>query len=156
MTDQQNEKRPPGTCVPWEEKRKEISKITGDEELVKAVAECKPDVAKRFRDAVTHVIEKTREIGILKALGASPGDIMGLLVRETLLLALAGWVAGILLSFLANWAINHFVRASLHSIIAFEWWWRVAIIAAVASLLGALYPGMRAARQDAIEALAYE
>jgi ABC-type lipoprotein release transport system permease subunit len=32
----------------------------------------------------------------------------------------------------------------------------VAIIAAVASLLGALYPGMRAARQDAIEALAYE
>jgi putative ABC transport system permease protein len=104
----------------------------------------------------TTVLERTREIGILKALGASPGDIMGLLVRETLLLALAGWVAGILLSFLANWAINHFVRASLHSIIAFEWWWRVAIIAAVASLLGALYPGMRAARQDAIEALAYE
>jgi putative ABC transport system permease protein len=104
----------------------------------------------------TTVLERTREIGILKALGASPGDIMGMLVRETLLLAAGGWVAGILLSFVANWAINHFVRASLHSVIAPEWWWKVAAIAVVASLLGALYPGMRAARQDAIEALAYE
>ena len=39
MTDQPNEKRPPGSCVPWEEKRKEIPKITGDEELVKRVWE---------------------------------------------------------------------------------------------------------------------
>ncbi len=104
----------------------------------------------------TSVLERTREIGILKALGASPGDIMGLLVRETLLLAFAGWFAGILLSFGANWAINHFVRASLQSVIASDWWFNVALIAVVASLLGALYPGMRAARQDAIEALAYE
>ncbi len=104
----------------------------------------------------TTVLERTREIGILKALGASPGDLMGILVRETLLLALAGWVSGVLLSFLANWAINHFVRASLQSIIATDWWWKVALISATASLLGALYPGLRAARQDAIEALAYE
>lgn len=104
----------------------------------------------------TTVLERTREIGILKALGASPGDIMGLLVRETLLLAVAGWLAGIVLSFGANWAINHFVRASIQSVIAPDWWWRVAVIAVTASLLGALYPGMRAARQDAIEALAYE
>ena len=104
----------------------------------------------------TTVLERTREIGILKALGASPGDIMGLLVRETLLLALAGWISGILLSFIANWAINHFVRASIQSVIVPDWWLRVAAIAATASLLGALYPGMRAARQDAIEALAYE
>jgi putative ABC transport system permease protein len=104
----------------------------------------------------TTVLERTREIGILKALGASPADIMGLLVRETMLLALAGWIAGILISFGANWAINHFVRASLQSVIAADWWFRVAIIAVTASLLGALYPGMRAARQDAIEALAYE
>lgn len=104
----------------------------------------------------TTVLERTREIGILKALGASPGDIMGILIRETLLLALAGWIAGILLSLGANWAINHFVRASLQSVIAMDWWWEVALISATASLLGALYPGMRAARQDAIEALAYE
>jgi hypothetical protein len=39
MTDKQSEKRPPGTCVPWEEKRKEIPQITGDEKLVQRVWE---------------------------------------------------------------------------------------------------------------------
>jgi putative ABC transport system permease protein len=104
----------------------------------------------------TTVLERTREIGILKALGAAPRDIMGMLARETLVLALAGWIAGILLSFGANWAINHFVRASLQSVITPDWWPRACAIALVASLLGAIYPGLRAARQDAIEALSYE
>jgi len=39
MTDQQKVDRPPGTCVTWDEKRKEYPKITGDEELVKRVWE---------------------------------------------------------------------------------------------------------------------
>jgi hypothetical protein len=39
MIDQKNEKRPPGTCVPWDEKRKEIPKINGDEALVKRIWE---------------------------------------------------------------------------------------------------------------------
>ena len=104
----------------------------------------------------TTVLERTREIGILKALGAAPIDILGLLTRETVLLAIGGWIAGILLSFLANWAINHFVRASLQSVITPDWWPNAFVIALVASLLGAIYPGLRAARQDAIEALSYE
>ena len=104
----------------------------------------------------TTVLERTREIGILKALGAAPLDIMGLLIRETLILAIAGWIVGIALSFGANWAINHFIRASLQSVITPDWWPRALLISVIASLLGALYPGMRAARQDAIEALSYE
>jgi len=104
----------------------------------------------------TTVLERTREIGILKALGAAPGDIMGILIRETALLAIAGWLAGVLLSFAANWAINRFVHASLQSEITPDWWPIVLGISLVASLLGAVYPGLRAARQDAIEALAYE
>lgn len=104
----------------------------------------------------TAVLERTREIGILKALGAAPVDILGMLARETIVLAAGGWIAGIVLSYLANWAINHFVRASLQSVITPDWWPRVAAIALVASLLGAIYPGLRAARQDAIEALSYE
>jgi hypothetical protein len=39
MTDELNVKRPPGTCIPWEEKRSELPRITGDEELVKKVWE---------------------------------------------------------------------------------------------------------------------
>ncbi len=65
----------------------------------------------------TTVLERTREIGILKALGAAPGDIMGILIRETILLALVGWLSGILLSFAANWAINSFVKANLQSVL---------------------------------------
>jgi len=102
------------------------------------------------------VLERTREIGILKALGASPGDVMTILVRETLLLAAAGWVIGLLLTFAAIWAINTFVRASLQAENVPAWWPVAAGIAVIAALLGAVYPGLRAARQDAIEALAYE
>jgi putative ABC transport system permease protein len=61
-----------------------------------------------------------------------------------------------LLSFLSNWAINRFVRASLQSVITYDWWPIVMAISVFAALLGAIYPGLRAARQDAIEALAYE
>lgn len=104
----------------------------------------------------TTVLERTREIGILKALGASPLDIVGILVRETVMLAVAGWIAGILLSLGAHWAINTHVRANLQSEIAPDWWPIALAVSLTASLLGALYPGLRAARQDAIEALSYE
>lgn len=104
----------------------------------------------------TSVLERTREIGILKALGASPPDILTVIVRETLLLALGGWAAGLALSFAANALINGLIRANLQSVIVFDWWPIALAIAVAASLLGAVYPGLRAARQDAIEALAYE
>lgn len=104
----------------------------------------------------TTVLERTREIGILKALGASPFDIINLLFRETLILALVGWAAGVGLSYAANAAINGLVRASLQSVIVYDWWPTVMAIAVFASLLGAAWPGLRAAKQDAIEALAYE
>lgn len=104
----------------------------------------------------TTVLERTREIGILKALGASPGDIVSILVRETTMLALAGWLAGLALSIAANWAINTFIRANLQSELTLDWWPIALGVSITASLLGALYPGLRAARQDAIEALSYE
>lgn len=104
----------------------------------------------------TSVLERTREIGILKSLGAAPMDILGLLVRETVLLALVGWMAGVAMSFGANAFVNNRFRASLQAVPVPDWWPIVLGIALGASLLGAVYPGLRAARQDAIEALAYE
>jgi putative ABC transport system permease protein len=104
----------------------------------------------------TTVLERTREIGILKALGAAPADILGILIRETVVLAAGGWATGVAMSFGTNWAVNRFVRANLQSQITFDWWPYALAIAMGAALLGALYPGLRAARQDAIEALSYE
>jgi putative ABC transport system permease protein len=109
-----------------------------------------------FLAMYTAVLERTREIGILKALGASPGYIIGMLMRETALLAIIGSVVGIALSFAAKWAITSFVPSSLPVVAVPDWWWRAALISLAGATLGAIYPGTKAARQDTIEALAYE
>jgi putative ABC transport system permease protein len=102
------------------------------------------------------VLQRTREIGILKSLGASRGYVLELIVAEAFVMGLFGTVGGILLSFAARWVILTLVPASLQQAIAYNWWPIAGLIALFASLLGALYPGFRAARQDPIEALAYE
>jgi putative ABC transport system permease protein len=103
----------------------------------------------------TAVLERTREIGILKALGASPAYIVGILMRETVLLALTGTVVGILMTY-GTRALMATFAASMPQQIVPEWYLPVAGIALAGSIVGALYPGLRAARQDAIEALAYD
>jgi putative ABC transport system permease protein len=101
------------------------------------------------------VLERTREIGILKALGATPGYILGILMRETVLLALAGTVAGILLAY-GSREIMRFLAPTMPQLIVPDWWPWAGLIALTGSLIGAIYPGLKAARQDAIEALAYD
>jgi putative ABC transport system permease protein len=104
----------------------------------------------------TAVLERTREIGVLKALGASPGYVLNILLRETVLLAVAGSILGILLSYVTRFTINDVIHGSLIQSIVYIWWLIAAAIAIVGAMLGAIYPGLKAARQDAIEALAYE
>jgi putative ABC transport system permease protein len=102
------------------------------------------------------VLQRTREIGILKSLGASRHYILELIIAEAFVMGFCGTVFGIALSFAARWLIRTLVPASLTQAIAPDWWPIAGMIALVASLLGALYPGFRAARLDPIEALAYE
>lgn len=109
-----------------------------------------------FLSMYTAVLERTREIGVLKALGASPGYVINILLRETVLLAAGGSVLGILLSYATRFVINDIVHGSLIQAIVYIWWPITAAIALVGAMLGAIYPGLKAARQDAIEALAYE
>ena len=109
-----------------------------------------------FLSMYTAVLERTREIGILKALGASPTFILRILMRETLILAICGSVVGIAFSFGTRWLIMTLVPGSLSQYIVPEWWPIAGAIALAGALLGSAYPGWRAARQDPIEALAYE
>jgi putative ABC transport system permease protein len=102
------------------------------------------------------VLQRTREIGILKSLGASRAYILRLIIAEAFVMGFFGTLAGILFSFGARWLILTLVPASLQQAIVPDWWPVAGLIALFASLLGALYPGFRAARQDPIEALAYE
>jgi putative ABC transport system permease protein len=108
-----------------------------------------------FLSMYTAVLERTREIGILKALGASPGYVMSILLRETFLLAVAGAIAGILMSYGTQWIMRVFVP-TMPMVIAHAWWPWSALIALTGSMIGAIYPGLKASRQDAIEALAYD
>jgi putative ABC transport system permease protein len=109
-----------------------------------------------FLSMYTAVVERTREIGVLKALGATPGTILSLLIRETVLLALVGSLLGIVLSFGTEALIMALVPASLQVVQVPDWWGYATLIAIGGALLGAIYPGLRAARQDTIEALAYD
>ena len=108
-----------------------------------------------FQAMYTAVMERTREIGILKSIGASKGYIVNVILRETILLALAGIAVGISVSLLARLGIEH--RWPLvHIDKSNEWMLRATLIALVGASLGALYPAYKAAQKDPIDALAYE
>lgn len=108
-----------------------------------------------FLSMYTAVLERTREIGILKALGASPTYILRILLAETMLLAVIGSVTGILFTYGTRWIMNTFVP-SMTTVIVPSWWPIASCIAISGALIGAIYPGLKAAKQDAIEALAYD
>src|SRR5260370_3512282 len=109
-----------------------------------------------FLSMYTAVLERTREIGVLKALGASPQYILNILLRATALLSVADSLLCVLLAYVTRFTISHFIKGSLIQDIVYIWWLITAGLALVGSMLGAIYPGLKAARPDAIEALAYE
>jgi putative ABC transport system permease protein len=102
------------------------------------------------------VLQRTREIGILKSLGASRWYVINIILREAVLLAIVGTILGIGMSYAAKWAIQTFVPATFPPAVDPSWWPAAALIALVGAVLGALYPGMHAASMDPIEALSYE
>ncbi|MBV9479446.1 MAG: ABC transporter permease [Acidobacteria bacterium] len=108
-----------------------------------------------FQAMYAAVMERTREIGILKSMGASKLYIVNIILRETVLLAAGGIVFGILVSSLARAAIQH--RLPLLTVeLTGGWIMRAIIIAILGAVAGALYPAFKAAQKDPIDALAYE
>lgn len=108
-----------------------------------------------FQSMYTAVMERTREIGILKSLGASKFYIVNVILRETALLAIVGIVVGTIVSLLAR-RIILFELPTQRLFWSAEWVVRATIIALTGALLGALYPAFKAAQKDPIDALAYE
>jgi putative ABC transport system permease protein len=108
-----------------------------------------------FQAMYTAVMERTREIGILKSLGASRLYIVNAILRETILLALGGIAVGVIVSYLSAMGI-HKRLPTLTMMITRDWIWRATMIAIVGALAGALYPAFKAAQKDPIDALAYE
>jgi putative ABC transport system permease protein len=108
-----------------------------------------------FQAMYTAVMERTREIGILKSLGASKLYIVNVVLRETALLAIVGIVLGTIVSLLTRRAIL-LERPTLRMFWSAAWVARATVIALAGALAGASYPAYKAAQKDPIEALAYE
>lgn len=115
---------------------------------------------------VMAVYERTREIGILKALGASPGDIRILFVTESAFIGLVGGVVGTIVGWLLGLGLNRLILDVMEwqevpvrgtFFVVSGWLVILALVfATVVGLLSGLYPAARAARLDPIEALRYE
>jgi putative ABC transport system permease protein len=108
-----------------------------------------------FQSMYTAVMERTREIGILKSMGAGRAAIVSVVLRETMLLASAGIVLGIVASYLLR-NVLHARFPTLSFQLSTEWDLNAVVIALCGALFGALYPALKAARKDPIDALSYE
>src|SRR6201986_2685675 len=106
-----------------------------------------------FQSMYTAVLERTREIGILKSLGSSKLTIVGVVLRETGLLAVAGVIVGLILTFIIKAGLNQRFP-TLPFPVEVPWMLYTAALALIGSLLGALYPAWKAAQKDPIDALA--
>jgi putative ABC transport system permease protein len=114
---------------------------------------------------VMAILERRREIGIMKAIGASDADVRGLFFAEAGAMGLVGGAAGVTLGWVIGHLINfgmniylerqHFPSAQIWSV---PLWLVLSAIAfsIVVSLLSGLYPASRAARLDPVQALRYE
>ena len=104
------------------------------------------------------VFERTREIGVLRALGWRRKAVLALIVREAVLLGLLGGVAGIAISFILIELMK--LSAALGSWVDPVWSWEIFARAFLLSVLlgavGGLYPAWRATRLSPVEALRYE
>jgi putative ABC transport system permease protein len=103
----------------------------------------------------TMVMERTREVGILKALGFSRWDVVQMLLGETLVLTLLGSGLGILLTFLTQ-AVLKQTNPELPILIASRWIVSSIVLALAGAAAGVAYPALRAASYDPVVALAYE
>ena len=108
-----------------------------------------------FQSMYTAVIERTREIGILKSLGANRVYIVNAILREAGLVTIAGVCVGVGLTLVIKLVLNYryptlpFIVPAHLSVVSL-------VIAFLGAILGASYPAWKAASKDPIEALAYE
>ena len=102
----------------------------------------------------TTVTERTRQIGILKSLGMSKSSIAWVIEQEAIVVSFLGVAVGILLTLAARFAV---MRVTSLTIDIEPRWILIALaVGLIGGTIGALYPALRAARQDAVEALSYE
>jgi putative ABC transport system permease protein len=100
------------------------------------------------------VTERTREIGIMKAVGARNREVMGVFVIEAALLGTLGSILGVPLGILVGYGAAGY--ADVTFALAPEWIVLAVVVGLLVGVLAGLYPAWRAARVDPIDALRHE
>jgi putative ABC transport system permease protein len=101
------------------------------------------------------VIERTRDIGVLKSLGANHWFVIRSLLSESAALCALGVGGGVGLSYLVR-AGFLWKFPTLSILITTDWIFRAGSIALAGAMLGASYPAWLASRKDAVDALSYD
>jgi len=108
-----------------------------------------------FLSMYTTITERTREIGILRSLGASKGYVVRLIFFESFMICILGVGLGLIGSKVVK-SFVIMVFPTLTVMFTPTWIFRAALFAILSGLIGSFYPSLKAAAQDPIEALAYE
>ena len=103
----------------------------------------------------TLVFERTRDIGVLRALGSSRMEVCGLILGETLVMVALGSIFGLICTY-SIVAVLHKTSPTLQIAIEGGWIIRAILLTIGGAIAGAAYPALRAAQSDPVEALAYE
>ncbi len=103
----------------------------------------------------TTIIERTREIGILRAIGAGQATVVRLVIAESALICAAGVVVGMLLAVFGSWYLPR-LFPTLAVTLSREWALIASFLGLAGGLLGSIYPAVKAARMDPIQALNFE
>jgi putative ABC transport system permease protein len=102
----------------------------------------------------TTVTERTRQIGVLKSLGMSNVSIVFTIVQEALLISAGGIIFGVAATFFLRMALTKW--STLTVVIEPRTVLTIIIVGLLSGAIGALYPGLRAARLDPVDALNYD
>ncbi len=100
------------------------------------------------------VTERTREIGVRKALGATQFNILFQFLMEAVVITILGGILGIILGILVGFGVAHAIKGEF--IIPFNWMALGIFVCIVVGTLSGLYPALKASRLDPIESLRYE
>jgi len=100
------------------------------------------------------VTERTREIGLRKAIGATSSNVLTQFLMEAVVITLIGGVVGILFGLGIGFGISHFMDANF--IAPVQWMILAFVVCGITGVVSGLYPAIKAARLDPIESLRYE
>lgn len=100
------------------------------------------------------VTERTREIGLRKAIGATSTNVLTQFLMEAVVITILGGIVGVILGMIVGYVIAQYFDTSF--VVPFQWMILAFVVCAITGVVSGLYPAVKAARLDPIESLRYE